>query len=319
MSKPSMISPFAALAGLAVASVVAGAAAGAAAPQQASPDFLIVVESGEANLLHRLPIEYPQRAREKRIEGTVVLEASLDDQGLVSDVRVLSGPEELRRAALLSVLGWHYSKAMALPAKLPVTITFRLNALAGGRGPESAPPLVNQDLGILKAVVIKGLAEPARAELEKRLPVRAGDRLDTELVERIRRVATEMDEHLAVTHHPAPDGTTVLIALRPSPPEAQPPQRIRVGGNVQASQLIDKKPPVYPPAAKLARVQGAVRMSVTIGQDGRVRNLEVLEGHPLLIPSAIEAVKEWVYKPTLLNGQPVEVLTTVDVNFSLLP
>jgi TonB family protein len=95
------------------------------------------------------------------------------------------------------------------------------------------------------------------------------------------------------------------------------PQRIRVGGNVESANLVRKVEPVYPPLAKQARVQGTVRFMVIIGKDGQVLNIQLISGHPLLVAAAEEAVKQWVYKPTLLNGQPVEVVTTVDVNFTL--
>jgi TonB family protein len=95
------------------------------------------------------------------------------------------------------------------------------------------------------------------------------------------------------------------------------PQTIRVGGNVQSANLISKVNPVYPPLAKQARIQGVVHLTTTIGADGAVQNIEVMSGHPLLVPAAVEAVKQWVYKPTLLNGAPVAVITQVDVNFTL--
>jgi len=75
--------------------------------------------------------------------------------------------------------------------------------------------------------------------------------------------------------------------------------------------------PPYPPLAKRARIQGVVRFTVTIDKEGYVQSLEPVSGHPLLVEAATEAVKQWVYKPTLLNGQPVEVITQIDVNFTL--
>ncbi len=95
------------------------------------------------------------------------------------------------------------------------------------------------------------------------------------------------------------------------------PQRIRVGGNVQNANLVSRVNPVYPPLAKQARIQGAVHFTVVIGRDGLIQNIEVISGHPLLVPAALEAVKQWTYKPTLLNSNPVEVITQVDVNFTL--
>jgi len=103
----------------------------------------------------------------------------------------------------------------------------------------------------------------------------------------------------------------------PPPPKAVTPQRIRVGGNVQQANLITQIRPVYPPLAKQARIQGTVELSAIIGKDGRVQDLKLVRGHPLLVSAAVEAVKNWVYRPTMLNGEPVEVATTIDVNFTL--
>ena len=99
--------------------------------------------------------------------------------------------------------------------------------------------------------------------------------------------------------------------------ENKGPQRIRVGGNVQQANLIRKVTPVYPPLAKQARISGTVELNAVIGKDGTVQDLKVAKGHPLLVQAAIDAVKQWRYKPTLLNGEPVEVQTTIDVNFTL--
>ncbi len=93
--------------------------------------------------------------------------------------------------------------------------------------------------------------------------------------------------------------------------------RIRVGGQVQAKRLVSNPPPAYPPVARMARIQGTVRLEAIIGKDGTVQDLKVIEGHPLLVPAALDAVKQWRYEPTLLNGEPVEVDTEIDVNFVL--
>jgi len=101
----------------------------------------------------------------------------------------------------------------------------------------------------------------------------------------------------------------------PPPPKAL--ARIRQGGNVQQAKLINMVRPVYPPLAKQARISGTVRLHAIIAKDGTVIQLEVVGGHPLLVQSALDAVRQWRYQPTLLNGEPVEVDTTVDVVFSL--
>jgi TonB family protein len=102
--------------------------------------------------------------------------------------------------------------------------------------------------------------------------------------------------------------------------EASPPttaQKIRVGGSAQQKKLIHQVPPVYPPLAKQARIQGTVRLTAIIGKDGTVQDVQLVSGHPLLVPAAMEAVRQWRYEPTLLNGEPVEVITQIDVNFTL--
>ena len=92
---------------------------------------------------------------------------------------------------------------------------------------------------------------------------------------------------------------------------------VEVGGNVQAARLLHRVTPVYPSLARQARIGGVVRLRAIISEDGAVRRLEVLSGHPLLVGSAVEAVKRWLYRPTLLNGRPVAVITRIDVNFRL--
>lgn len=103
-----------------------------------------------------------------------------------------------------------------------------------------------------------------------------------------------------------------------APPPPKPMQsRIRQGGNVQAALLVNKVQPMYPPLARQTRISGTVRLHAIIAKDGSVQSLSVESGHPLLIQAALDAVRQWRYKPTLLNGEPVEVETTIDVIFSL--
>jgi len=110
----------------------------------------------------------------------------------------------------------------------------------------------------------------------------------------------------------------VQTAAPPPPPKVEKKvMRVRVGGNVQAANLIRKVIPVYPTLAKQARIQGTVRFQAIIGKDGTIQNLQLVSGHPLLVANAQQAVAQWVYRPTLLNGEPVEVVTTIDVNFTL--
>ncbi|MBZ5561231.1 MAG: energy transducer TonB [Acidobacteriia bacterium] len=107
----------------------------------------------------------------------------------------------------------------------------------------------------------------------------------------------------------------------PAPPPRRAavphPKVIRVGGQVIAAKAIYQPTPDYPPLAKMARIQGMVRLQAMIGKDGTVQDLKALSGHPWLVGAAIAAVQHWRYQPTLLNGEPVEVLTEIDVTFRL--
>lgn len=95
------------------------------------------------------------------------------------------------------------------------------------------------------------------------------------------------------------------------------PRQLSVPSAVMAENLLTKVMPVYPPAAKKAKVQGTVVLSAVIGKDGNIKNLRVLSGPSELQQSSLDAVRQWTYKPYLLNGDPVEVLTTVHVVYRL--
>jgi periplasmic protein TonB len=103
----------------------------------------------------------------------------------------------------------------------------------------------------------------------------------------------------------------------PPPPTPQAPQRIRVGGNVEAASLVNKVQPQYPPIAQAAHVSGTVVLRAVISKNGTIEQLQFVSGPPLLMKAAMDAVRQWRYRPTVLNGEPVEVETTVDVVFAL--
>jgi len=100
-------------------------------------------------------------------------------------------------------------------------------------------------------------------------------------------------------------------------PKIATPQRVRVSSGVSQGLLVRRVNPTYPPLARQARIQGVVVLQAQISKSGDIENLQLISGHPMLAPAAIEAVKQWKYKPYLLNGEPVEVDTQVQVNFTL--
>jgi len=195
-------------------------------------------------------------------------------------------------------------------------------------------------------IIVSGLSDQAREELLATLPAHEGETLSFDQLNQVKQAVRNFDEHLMVVNPVLQSGETVLLiaagpsqlqGLRertlssmpntpPPPPPPPPPgvngqdrlpERIKVVGNVQSMMILRKVPPEYPQLAKSAMVQGVVHLAVIIGKDGAVEELHSLGGPALLIQAAMDAVKQWVYQPTLLNGQPVKVESTIDVNFTL--
>ena len=111
-----------------------------------------------------------------------------------------------------------------------------------------------------------------------------------------------------------------------APPPVAPPSKskaapvpMRVGGVVAEANIIRKVQPIYPALARSARIQGTVEFSAVINKDGAIEDLQLIRGHPLLVNAAREAALQWRYRPTLLNGEPVEVITEIVVDFRLTP
>ena len=326
----------------------------AAAPGKASEitskvrdGYGIVVEPG-AKILHRPGVFYPSGVT---AVGTVVVESTVNAKGEVTDAHVISGPDELRNGALSSVLNWHFS-----PEGLAPTVQSVIRFEKAPSTTESIVPLVPRTSQYIKSINTSGLSDELAEKVGASLPVHVGDAFANDDLMRVKAAVKQVDEHLDVfTRINGPD-VTLMFMLRPSGSMARPgvlieggatvsatpserefaqqlsalragqpqlstgadPQRIRVGGNVQAINLIKKVTPLYPPLAKQAGIQGTVRFTATIGKDGSIINLELVSGHPLLVQSAQDAVKQWMYKPTLLNGNPVEVITQIDVNYTLV-
>jgi protein TonB len=115
---------------------------------------------------------------------------------------------------------------------------------------------------------------------------------------------------------PAPSATPVVHAPAAAAPLAAP-VRVKIGGVVKPPEMVHRVEPVYPPLARQARISGVVELEGVIGVDGRMRELQVRNGHPPLVRAAMDAVAQWVFRPTLLNGEPVEVIEMVFVRFNL--
>jgi TonB family protein len=215
-----------------ICSVLLFAAAGAAAmlvssrafPLQAAPQS---VELKKGTYKHFAKGFYPAEAKDKRVEGDVTVRYTVDAEGRVTDATVVSGPQELRAAALQFIRSLNIEKGSPLSSPLE-----------NGSG-------------------------------EFTISYRLGD------------------------------------------------QPVQVAPESQEKRAIYKRQPVYPPAAKQAGIEGMVTLDVLVGKDGTVREIELISGEPRLADAAKEAVSNWLFRPTLLNGEPVEVKTQVDINFSL--
>lgn len=120
----------------------------------------------------------------------------------------------------------------------------------------------------------------------------------------------DLNQHTAAPAPPAPKPPVQAA-------QSTAPRRVRPGGDVRPPKLIREVRPAYPPLARQARIQGAVKLTAVVSREGTVQSLQVSSGHPLLIQAAMDAVRQWRYEPTLLNGEPVEVILVVDVNFLL--
>lgn len=315
------------LASFATAAILTVAAAGYAitlfplnaAPQSGAAPGPVSIQPGGI-IESSTPVRYPFAAMKQRIEGAVTVEIALAEDGTVSDARVLAGPEPLRRPALESVLQWRYRKGVN-PRTVVATIQFSV--------PDHiVEPPANQKFASLNTDSLS----PDKAKVFRdRLEPLIGSNM-AEVRSSIVAAAAEIDPAVSIGWSIAPvtgDNTITLserdqdsaaIARKiqfPPPPEGV--QRLRIGGNLQSNKIILQPRPLYPALAKQAKLQGTVRFETLINRDGTVRSLAVASGHPLLVDAAQDAVRQWTWQPTHLNGSPVEVLTMVDVNFTLLP
>jgi protein TonB len=314
----------------------------------------VSVEPG-AKILHRSPVFFPSGVT---TSGTVVVESSVNAKGEVTDARVVSGPDELRNAALSSVLNWHFSPDGGLPPTVQTIIRFETAPHPTPVASVGAAAAAARSGLYLRSIETAGLSEELVEKVLSGLPVRVGGAFGNDQIAQVRAALKEIDGHLMYGIKTNPPDAKLRIMLRPTgvtgitggvtggviggiiagvpgaiseerssvsatttngefPLSENAVQRIRVGGNVQSMNLTRKVTPLYPPLAKQARIQGVVRFTALIGTDGSVINLQLVEGHPLLVPSAQEAVQQWQYKPTLLNGAAAEVITQIDVNYTL--
>jgi TonB family protein len=303
----------------------------------------ITVDAG-ATLAHRTPVHNPTTA-----VGDVLLELSLNSKGEVSDARVLSGPDELRKAALASVLDWHYAADTAPPSPVHATIHFGQRPAAAvtvaqappplppppppppptsratsQAPPPPAPPPPPPETAVVQRIEFVGLSPELQQRVQERLTVREGDTLGGGDLARLQNEMRLIDEHLMVGMFGATindrlfQNVILRFMLGPNVTATLAPGAYRIGGGVSAPIPILRPEPEYSEQARRAKWQGAVLLQIVIDENGVPQDIQVIR--PLgmgLDQKAVEAVQKWRFKPTLLNGQPVPVSANIEVNFHL--
>jgi TonB family protein len=223
--------------------------------------------------------EYPKEAREAHIQGQVVLRVTISREGEVNKVELVSGHPMLAAAAIDAVKQWKYQPFLVngQPSERETEAVVDFGLQAGEGHPGTAAPDTPSAAATGVAGDIPGGIPPGQTS-----GVIGG-----------------------------------IISSTPSTPRVATPQRVRISAGVSNGLVVKKVPPEYPDEARRGRIQGTVVMHAIIDKAGDIAKIELVSGHPTLAPAAIEAVKQWKYKPYLLNGNAVEVDTLIQVNFTL--
>jgi TonB family protein len=209
---------------------------------------------------------YPYEARDKKIQGEVVLKILVSEAGDVESAEVVSGDPILGKSAIEAVKKWKFKpfikngKAIKVSTKLPIDFAFSAK------------------------IMEKGVSADGSATSDSKTP------------------------QTSAASPALPDGAAI--------PEGAT-KRVRVASNVSRGMLTRQVAPVYPDAARHARIEGTVVLQAIISKDGWISDLKIISGPKELAPAAIGAVQQWRYRPYLLMGEPVEAVTTVQVNFQL--
>jgi TonB family protein len=238
------------------------------APQTPSP-LRIGGNIREPRKVHHVGPTYPEPARAAGISGVVILEATIDPEGIPVGLKILRSIPDLDQAAINAVRQWRYQ-----------------------------PTLLNGvPVAVLMTVTVNFTLHPQRTSQEQL----------EETAQRLRRdladVERRLDAERAATGGPSISATA--------------PGGIRVGGAISAPRKVHDVPPVYPRIARASKVSGVVVMDVLVDAGGNVTDVRVLRSVPMLDNAAIDAVRQWKYEPTLLNGVPTSIQMTATVHFAL--
>ncbi|MBE3098156.1 MAG: M56 family metallopeptidase [Planctomycetes bacterium] len=225
---------------------------------------------------------YPDDARQAGVQGVVILEATIDPSGIVIDARVLRSIPPLDAAAIDAVMQWRFEpKPEYPPLLMTVTVNFKLDA--GPKTTGVAGGVVGGTSGGVSGDVAGGVAGGVPGGVTGGVV----------------------------------GGVPGGVGAAPRGGIAAPPDAVRVGDHVKAPAKIKDVRPVYPEVAREAGIQGVVIVEVLIGTDGTVQGVKILRSIPLLDQAALDAVRQWEFEPTIIDGQPRPVVATLTVNFML--
>jgi TonB family protein len=237
-----------------------------------------------AMLVHQVAPAYPPLAKTAHISGTVMLHALIAKDGTIEQLQVVSGPPLLLKSAMDAVQQWEYRPTLVNGDPVRVDTTISVVYTLGEKNPNNAG----------------GSGSPSAA------PGSSTDLPPTPTVD----LSQDPQKDAAASQTPANASS--------EPNSSTPkPKSIRVGGSVASANLIHQVRPIYPKDAKKQHITGTVMLHVIIAQNGSVKTVEYVNGPPELTSSAMEAVKQWRYKPTLIKGEPLQVDTTISVVFTL--
>jgi TonB family protein len=284
-------------------------------------------------VLQKKEPEYSEEARIAKLSGTALVQIVVGEDGSARNLSVLRplglGLDE---KAVEAVRVWRFRAGMkdggAVPVLASIEINFRLEG--GGQPWHLTRALFNPPAGVARPVLIaapypadagSGVNDTVRVSFdvdENGVPINfrgqsgANPKLESEAIGILSGWRFQPG-----TKDGKPVTASATFDLNHGAGDATGGRAIRIGSEIAAGNLIDKVTPGYPPEAKAGRLQGVVTLAVRIGKDGHVVNATVISGDPILAQAALDAVRQWLYRPTLLNGNPVEVDTQVDVNFTL--
>jgi TonB family protein len=247
-------------------------------------------------LVTRVNPVYPPLARQARIQGVVILKAFISKTGDMEDLQLVSGHPMLAPAAIEAVKQWKYRPYLLNGEPVNVETQVQVNFVLAGKATPANDAPENSVVTANPPDAVETLSNPS-------IGVHGG----------IGTIHTPNPTVDGQTRGGAPGSMGGVIGAISS----GPPQRIRVSNGVMRPLLLNKIDLIYPAAAKAQRIQGMVTLQVAIDKNGNVIDAHLINGHPLLAPAAIEAVKQWKYIPYLHDGNPVEVDTQVQVSFTL--